>query len=322
VRRTLPLISAAVLLAALTACSSNAPAPTSTTGAAAVDVCDAQSGSASKAVSVKGDFGAAPTVKFDKGLDTKTTERTTVIKGSGGKVKPGATVQVAYALYNGSTTKQLAAAGFDGAATEVFSADATQYLPGLAKTIGCSTVGSRVVSVIPPADAFGAKGNESLGISAKQSLVVVMDIRSIIPTRADGAAQTEQEGLPKVTLAKDGTPSVAIPSTDAPADLKVAVLKKGDGAVVPNAATVTVQYQGVQWDTGKVFDQSWGKVPASFSLDAVVPGFSQAIAGQTVGSQVLAVIPPALGYGEASSTSTNQLAGKTLVFVIDILAVN
>jgi FKBP-type peptidyl-prolyl cis-trans isomerase len=321
VRRILPLLSGAVLLAALTACSSNAPAPTSTT-AAAVDVCAAQSGSASKAVSVSGGFGATPKVTFNGGISAKTTERTTVIKGAGDKVNPGSTVQVAYTLYNGATTKLLASAGFDGAATEVFSANASQYLPGLAKTIGCSTVGSRVVSVIPPADAFGAKGNESLGISPKQSLVVVMDIRSVLPTRADGTDQPAPAGLPKVTLAKDGTPSVAIPSTPAPTDLKVAVLKKGSGAAVPGAATVTVQYQGVQWDTGKVFDQSWGKVPASFSLGAVVPGFSQAIAGQTVGSQVLAVIPPSLGYGAPSASNTSPLAGKTLVFVIDILAVN
>ncbi|WP_286277322.1 hypothetical protein [Naasia aerilata] len=37
---------------------------------------------------------------------------------------------------------------------------------------------------------------------------------------------------------------------------------------------------------------------------------------------MLAVIPPALGYGEKSDSNTSELAGKTLVFVIDILAIN
>jgi FKBP-type peptidyl-prolyl cis-trans isomerase len=325
VRRTLPLLSAAALLVALTACSSDAPDPTSTTpatDASAVDVCAAESGSASEAVDVSGDFGATPTVTFDGGIGADTTERTTVIEGSGDEIEPGSTAQVAYTLYNGENAELLASAGFDGAPTEVFSADASMYLAGLAKTIGCSTVGSRVVSVIPPADAFGDTGNESLGITAEQSIVVVMDIQSLVPTKAWGEGQTAPEGLPQVTLAEDGAPTVAIPSTDPPADLQVAVLKKGDGETVPEAATVTVQYQGVQWDTGEVFDQSWGQVPATFSLDAVVPGFSSAIAGQTVGSQVLAVIPPALGYGDASAENTNPLAGKTLVFVIDILAIN
>jgi FKBP-type peptidyl-prolyl cis-trans isomerase len=149
-----------------------------------------------------------------------------------------------------------------------------------------------------------------------------MDIQSLVPTKAWGEDQAPVDGAPQVTLADDGAPTVAIPSTDAPTDLQVSVLKKGDGDVVPEAATVTVQYQGVQWDTGEVFDQSWGGVPATFSLDAVVPGFSSAIAGQTVGSQVLAVIPPALAYGEATEENTSELAGKTLVFVIDILAIN
>ncbi|WP_210505261.1 FKBP-type peptidyl-prolyl cis-trans isomerase [Naasia sp. SYSU D00057] len=324
-RRTLPLVSAAVILAALTGCSSDAPDATSTTpatDASAVDVCSAESGSASEAVDVSGDFGATPQVSFDGGIGADTTERTTVIEGSGDEVEPGSTVEVAYTLYNGENSALLASAGFDGAPTEVFSADAGMYLAGLAKTIGCASVGSRVVSVIPPADAFGDTGNESLGITAEQSLVVVMDIQSLVPTKAWGTEEAAPEGLPQVTLAEDGAPTVAIPSTDPPAELQVAVLKKGDGEAVPEGATVTVQYQGVQWDTGEVFDQSWGQTPTSFSLGAVVPGFSSAIAGQTVGSQVLAVIPPALGYGEAAADSTNALAGKTLVFVIDILAVN
>ncbi len=55
-------------------------------------------------------------------------------------------------------------------------------------------------------------------------------------------------------------------------------------------------------------------------LSGVVAGWTQGLSGQTVGSQVLLVIPPALGYGEKSDTNTNELAGETLVFVVDILA--
>ncbi len=320
-RRLLPLLTSAALLATLAACSSDAPAPSDSTGAA-VDVCSATSGSASDAVQVGGDVGSTPTVTFDSGLAPDSTERTTVVEGTGEEVEAGATAEVAYVLYNGETEQLLASAGFDGAPTEVFSADADLYLTGLAKTIGCAPVGSRVVSVIPPADAFGEGGNETLGIGPGESLVVVMDIQGIVPTKAWGEDQPAPEGLPQVTLADDGAPSVAIPSADPPADLQLAVLKKGDGEVVPESSTVTVQYQGVQWDTGEVFDQSWGQVPTSFSLDGVVPGFAQAIAGQTVGSQVLVVIPPALAYGDASAENTSPLAGKTLVFVIDILAIN
>jgi peptidylprolyl isomerase len=52
----------------------------------------------------------------------------------------------------------------------------------------------------------------------------------------------------------------------------------------------------------------------------VVAGFQQALEGQTVGSQVLVVIPPAAGYGEGE-INDQDLTGETLVFVIDILGV-
>ena len=92
-------------------------------------------------------------------------------------------------------------------------------------------------------------------------------------------------------------------------------------AVVADGDDVTVNYQGLNWDTKEIFDDSWAKgSPANFNTAQVVPGFSQALVGQSVGSQVLVVIPPALGYGEAGS-SGNALAGQTLVFVIDILGI-
>ena len=40
--------------------------------------------------------------------------------------------------------------------------------------------------------------------------------------------------------------------------------------------------------------------------------------GQTVGSQVLVVIPPKDGYGEGD-INANDLKGETLVFVVDII---
>ena len=49
-----------------------------------------------------------------------------------------------------------------------------------------------------------------------------------------------------------------------------------------------------------------------------MPGFTKAIAGQTVGSQVIAILPPADGYGEAGAGTIPP--NSTLIFVVDILA--
>jgi len=82
-----------------------------------------------------------------------------------------------------------------------------------------------------------------------------------------------------------------------------------------------VQYTGVKWSDGTVFDSSWeAGAPTSFQTTGVVDGFRQALEGQTVGSQVVVVIPPAFGYGEGEINDAD-LKGETLVFVVDILGV-
>jgi peptidylprolyl isomerase len=138
-------------------------------------------------------------------------------------------------------------------------------------------------------------------------------------TRATGTPVTPPAGFPTVTLDETGKPTVTIPDTTPPATTKVAVLKQGDGATVKDGDSVTVQYQGVNWDTKKVFDQSWGREPATFATTGVIKGFQDALVGQKVGSQVIAVIPPADGYGPTGQPAAGIKGTDTLVFVIDIL---
>jgi peptidylprolyl isomerase len=124
-----------------------------------------------------------------------------------------------------------------------------------------------------------------------------------------------------VVLGADGTPTVTIPDFAPPADLKIAVLQKGSGAVVKSGANVVVHYVGVNWNTKKVFDSSWGRgAPATFGTGQVIQGFGAAIVGQTVGSQVIVIIPPSQGYGEAGSPPDIGPT-DTLVFVVDILGI-
>ena len=51
---------------------------------------------------------------------------------------------------------------------------------------------------------------------------------------------------------------------------------------------------------------------------AAFGALQQAMVGQTIGSQVLMVIPPNLGYGDTAQGSIP--ANSTLIFVVDILA--
>lgn len=63
-------------------------------------------------------------------------------------------------------------------------------------------------------------------------------------------------------------------------------------------AAVLVHYEGKLADTGTVFDSSFARgQPAEFPLNAVVPGFSEAITHMRPGDEVLATFPGELGYG-------------------------
>ena len=137
-------------------------------------------------------------------------------------------------------------------------------------------------------------------------------------TRATGEAQAPQAGYPAVSLDETGAPSIVPLETEAPAEFGVSTLIKGAGAIVGSTDIVTVHYSGWLWD-GTAFDSSWANgQPAQFSLEQVVPGFTKAIAGQTVGSQVIAILPPADGYGDQGVGSIPP--NSTLIFVVDILA--
>ena len=125
-------------------------------------------------------------------------------------------------------------------------------------------------------------------------------------------------------LASNGKPTITVPSgAAAPTQLVVQPLIKGDGPVVKSGQTVSVQYTGVIWDTGKQFDSSWDRgspFETAIGTQSVIAGWDEGIVGQTVGSQVLLVVPPDKGYGAAGQSSAGIKGTDTLVFVVDILA--
>ncbi len=313
---------ASVVALTLVGCSATSNGNAASTGCVA-----AKAGASSAKIKVTGKFGADPTVTFTTPLTSKTTERTVITDGSGTVAQSGSAVTINYSVYNGTTGKQIDTTGFGVSKAQPLTLDSKSIIPGLFKAVACSPAGSRVDAVIPPVDAFGTAGSASLGISATDSIVFVIDVVSATKpvkalAKANGADQPAPAGFPTVKLASNGSPTITIPKTDPPTALKIADLKKGTGATVKDGASVTVHYTGVVWQTGKTFDSSWTRgTPATFTTTGVIPGFSKALVGQKVGSQVITIIPPADGYGSSPPAGqTDITATSTLVFVIDILA--
>lgn len=305
--RPLATLSAVALSAVLLAgCSSGSPdSSASPSGPPVADLCDAAapSGAASDAVTVEGAVGEESVATFASPLEIPELQTTVIEEGSGDPTEAGQLVQYALTAFSADTGEKLGSIGYTE--NPVLPAQISPDNP-IGQVLGCASPGTRVVAAFPPSDPNAGE-------------VYVFDLLSVVPNAAWGEPQEPVDGLPTVTLAKDGAPTIELPGGDAPTEVEMATLKKGDGATVASGDTVLVQYTGMKWSDGSIFDSSWEKgTPATFQTTGVVVGFGQALEGQTVGSQVVVVVPPEFGYGEAGS-SDHELAGETLVFVVDIL---
>ena len=319
--------SAALALAiALTGCSGSSSDTASSsakpTAVPTVSAACVTSGSVSDSVQVTGDFDTTPNVSMTAPLKVSKTQRTVVIPGTGEKAAPGSIVNVSFTLYNGTTGETLTSTGYGAGTTSPITVDASQVITGLAKTLNCAQAGERVVGVIPASEGFGSTGSSQLGVKPNQVIVIVADVVSLTPTKASGDVLTPPDGVPTVTRAADGKPTLKVPSGyTPPATTQIVTLIKGTGAVVAATDTVVIQYQGTDLATKKIFDQTWGASPFTGAVNGFVPGFTNAIVGQTVGSQVLAIIAPADGYGPQGGNSSAGIGkNDTLIFVVDVLA--
>lgn len=315
-RAATSLVLAIGLAACLAACSSGPAAPTG---------CDATpSGSASDSVKVSGAADAAPTVTVSGLTVPASTQRTVITEGSGTPVASGDDVTVEYTIVSALTGDVVDQTKYDGTNPATFSLDGS-LIPGFEKVLVCSTPGSRVVGVLSADDGLSSDQLSKLGLAAGDSLVLVLDVKDVSTpepplSRAEGEAQPAPEGFPTVVLGSDGRPEITIPDAAPPTDLKIATLIQGDGAEVQDGAQVTVHYVGINWNTKQIFDESWARgEPSTFTTGGVIDGFAKALIGQKVGSQVIAIIPPAEGYGSAGSPP-NIGGTDTIVFVVDILA--
>ncbi len=267
------------------------------------------------AVKVEGAYGKSPkvTVKSPWAIDQTRTE---VLQPSNGPiVQPGSTVEVNYYGVNGRTGKRFDDS-FSRGQSIAFPLD--QVVPGFSKGLQGQHQGSRVVVAMPGSDGYDASGGSpQAGINVGDTLVFVVDIVAVPLSAPAGTTVAPKAGLPTVSGPVD-KPVVTVPKTDPPTSLVVQPLIEGKGKAVAAADSVTINYTWVDWNTGKVLEQTYGSKPATASLASLVPGLQKALVGQKVGSRVLVVVPPAQGYPQGNATPKVD-AGDTLVFVVDVL---
>lgn len=307
-RRAAPVALAATAALLLAGCAgSPEPEPTETPDATA-ECMELSSGELSDGVTVDGEFTGAPTATFTTPLEAESLERSVAIEGDGDETAPGDPINAIVSAFSGTTGERV----FSQPAT-ITVGDGTVFEAFLSG-IDCVPIGSRTVTVAPASTLYGAQGNESIGIAGGETVVIVVDVVEVQEPLTPGEWT---ENPPEVKFDAEGeAPTVTLPDSAPPTALLLKVLEEGDGDTVEAGDNVTVQYQGTSWETGEIFDQSYGGEAATFPTDGVIQGFGAALVGQKVGTKLIVTIPPEYGYG--TDAASHELGAQTLVFLVEI----
>ncbi|WP_430867628.1 FKBP-type peptidyl-prolyl cis-trans isomerase [Demequina aurantiaca] len=315
----------AVAALSLTACSSSddstdsslTASPSASASATATATGVTQYGSEDDVAVLKtitwGEADGIPNLEFEAPLTV--TDSTTYVSaaGDGDEIAVGDNVELEIVAIAGVDGSNLGST-YETGTSETYTMTDGAIDPALYAVLVGNNVGQTLIYATPDTSATVAEGEDIPAVF----YAVTVTGSATIPDRATGDAVEPAEGLPQVTLDDDGAPSVDFTGTEMPTELVSQTLIEGDGAEVTADQTVTVNYTGWVWD-GEQFDSSWDAgTPLTMPLTQLVEGWQQGLVGQKVGSQVLLVIPPELGYGDQEAGSIP--AGSTLVFVVDILA--
>lgn len=270
--------------------------------------------------------GDKPSITFGDGPFTVSeTQDKAVEEGDGEELTTDHTAMVEYALYNGTSGKELQNA-FGQNAVPIGLND-EQTIAALRSAMEGKKVGSTIAVAIPAKDAFGEEGAPQLGLEAGDTVVYLMKVTEASKPlkEATGTEKEAPEDFPKAEVFTDKAATITMPDSEAPTELKEATLIEGEGDEVKKGDQLTIHYTGVKWKKGaegEKFDSSHDRgAPTSFPIGVgrLIPGWDETLVGKKVGSRVELIVPPDKGYGEEGMPNAGIEGDDTLVFVVDIL---
>ena len=139
---------------------------------------------------------------------------------------------------------------------------------------------------------------------------------------ASSSASTNPKANSSVTVSGNfGTaPKVSIPKLKADSSLFVKTEIGGTGTTVTKADAMAANFVLYFWDgtSSSLKANTFTQNPTMIG-GTMLPGLQKALLGKKIGSRVLAVVPPADGYGTSGDSQLGISPTTTLVFVIDLI---
>jgi len=137
---------------------------------------------------------------------------------------------------------------------------------------------------------------------------------------ASASASTAANTAVTATGAFGKTPTVDIPKAKPGSSLAIRTLIQGTGTTLTKSDALAANFVLYFW-TGTSSTLKANTFTGSPTVigGQMLPGLESALIGKKVGSRILAVIPPAEGYGTSGNSQLGITGSTTLVFVIDVL---
>jgi len=153
--------------------------------------------------------------------------------------------------------------------------------------------------------------HESLDYTFDQASKIISDHIQKIHEGQHGINRVNGEQFLKENAKKDSV-------TTTLSGLQYEVMKEGEGTSPSSNAQVTVHYHGTLID-GTVFDSSIQRgQPATFGVNQVIKGWTEALQLMKKGSKYRLYIPQELAYG-ATSPSAKIRPYSTLIFDVELI---
>ncbi len=120
-----------------------------------------------------------PTVDVQPSVGATTTTFTDLVTGDGPEAASGDTAYLQIIAYRGDTAAEIQSTWETGTAAKI-TLD-SQTVTGLVTGVTGMKVGGRRQIIVPPADAFGDAGSDSMGLPAGADLILVVDLVLVTP---------------------------------------------------------------------------------------------------------------------------------------------